>query len=825
MANIPLRAYEKKIEELIEQNHLPEAVAHCRHILKSYPKNISTYRILGKAFLEAKQYTETADVFKRVLTVFPDDFISHVGMSIIRENENNLDAAIWHMELAFDSQPSNIAIQEELKRLFGRRDGTHPTKIRLTRGALVRMYARGELYQQAIAEINSALSEDIKRLDLEVFLAKMLFLSGDQNAAIELCQKLAKEIPYCFDVNKVLFDTSPAASQADKNNVYAGRLQELDPYFAFVNPKFPSVDDIPDDKVMIDELSDSSLADATRDSSWISNLENSWDKPSFVPEPQTTTPGPQTPSLDTNLAPALNAADLFGEDKEPSLESIFETPKAEETQPIESVQSNDWLHDLNSSKPESSPSENRGSADQPTEVPDWLSSLVPEDASASQATNPPVEPASAFFEPEGSSDEKDTFASSGVGAFEYESTPPEEKTTEPEDNADLPDWLKNFDTEKTAEPVSQDDLPDWLNSLQVPGGKPANTESAASAFEVPDEIPNAAASSAAIFSEEPAAPAVSQPKIDTEISSLSLEESQEQSQVEEESLPAETVSVQEETNEVPDWIRKLHEKPEASEAQQSASESEPMPESIASESVVESFIPEPIEQAAPKPEGETLSTDQTISDQTSDELLEWLRDLKPEDSESLQAEGEMAQEGAGNTDSLAYDFDAELSKLNQPEEILPQATTQESIPGQEMSLPEDDTDDFLNRLAGVQPQAEPIEEFEALVVEPSFESPVKEQPSAEEVPAASSFLDQFLQSSSEPSIDEEPAAPEVTPSSPAATPLPSDGDIQQLLSTTQNKPDDYISWQKLGDAYANTGRYTDALFAYSKAEQILINLI
>ena len=88
----------------------------------------------------------------------PDDFIGNLGMSIIREDEGNLDAAIWHMERAFEVQPSNAAIQAELQRLFGRRDGVEPPKIRLTRGALAHMYVQGELFPQAISEIRSVLA-------------------------------------------------------------------------------------------------------------------------------------------------------------------------------------------------------------------------------------------------------------------------------------------------------------------------------------------------------------------------------------------------------------------------------------------------------------------------------------------------------------------------------------------------------------------------------------------------------------------------------------------------------------------------------------------
>src|SRR5512135_2403944 len=149
MAIISLRAYNREIEGMVDNNQLDEAVAHCRHILATFPKHIATYRLIGKAHLEQQRISDATDIFQRVLSAIPDDFVSQVGMSIIREDENNLDAAIWHMERAFEAQPYNAAIQDELRRLYGRRDGIEPQKARLTRGALARMYARGDLYQQA----------------------------------------------------------------------------------------------------------------------------------------------------------------------------------------------------------------------------------------------------------------------------------------------------------------------------------------------------------------------------------------------------------------------------------------------------------------------------------------------------------------------------------------------------------------------------------------------------------------------------------------------------------------------------------------------------
>ena len=60
MAEITLRAYVKEIDDLIEREKLDEAIAHCRHILQTYPKHLDTYRMLGKAYLEAKRFGDAA---------------------------------------------------------------------------------------------------------------------------------------------------------------------------------------------------------------------------------------------------------------------------------------------------------------------------------------------------------------------------------------------------------------------------------------------------------------------------------------------------------------------------------------------------------------------------------------------------------------------------------------------------------------------------------------------------------------------------------------------------------------------------------------------
>jgi hypothetical protein len=174
------------------------------------------------------------DIFGRVLMSVPDDFVSHVGMSIINDEENKLDDSIWHMERAFEAQPSNAAIQGELQRLYGRRDGREPPKIRMTRGALAHMYVQGELYPQAIAEIRAVLAEDPQRADMQVLLALAYFRGGREADASDMCAQLLKRYTYCFDANRIMVDLLPStAGVAESTQVYRMHVGELDPYASF----------------------------------------------------------------------------------------------------------------------------------------------------------------------------------------------------------------------------------------------------------------------------------------------------------------------------------------------------------------------------------------------------------------------------------------------------------------------------------------------------------------------------------------------------------------------------------------------------------------
>jgi tetratricopeptide (TPR) repeat protein len=526
MTKISLRAYNKEIESLVDRGQLDEAIAHCKNILKYYPKHVNTYRLLGKAYLEAKRFTEASDILQRVLAAFPDDFIAHIGMSMIREDEGNMDAAIWHMERAFEVQPSHSAVQDELRRLYGRRDGMEPPKVRLTRGALVRMYAKSELYAQAIAEIHNALSEDNKRIDLEAILARMLLSSGNRLEAAEVSSRLIKKSPFCFEANKILETILPNTTRSEDIQTYHSRVLAMEPYAAFLTPNIVNVEDIPENSVMLEKLDyqansfsgepDWSKAigvglqeDSDTLPDWLQSNAVQSNAGEMVPSQSAATPAavinqeertnpPMSPNQnnrpeDEQVPDWMRAAgwNAGGEDSAPNPDDNYLNSKEESDFGIEPADIPDWLKNVSPEPPtpekkteddsklelldsllSGSPSQSDGKVEIEPPLPDWLNE------SASPVNNEQISDKVSDELPTWLND--DSTQTTGAEKSEMpdwlsdlqpkeeplpENPPAQENTTIP--SWDLPDWL-NKEEQSTEQPLQQssENLPDWLNTAE-----------------------------------------------------------------------------------------------------------------------------------------------------------------------------------------------------------------------------------------------------------------------------------------------------------------------------------------------------------------------
>lgn len=477
MTKISLRAYDREIEGLIQHDQQPdEAIAHCRQILKTFPKHLETYRLLGKAYLEAKRHREAVDIFERVLLVAPEDFVSHVGMSIIADEQGGLDDAIWHMERAFEVQPSNAAIQAELQRLFGRRDGVEPPKIRLTRGALARMYMQGELYSQAISEIRAVLGADSKRTDMQTLLAKACYLNGQKSDAASISTDVLSRQPYCLDANRLMAEILAATQRAEAAQEYRQRVIELDPYAAFVTDSLFRSENVADGAVNLERLEYSGPVvegasafglgtGAERLMPGHPRTEPEWLSSGGAPQP--------TPGLDA-AKPAQHAPELPDFLKEAGWGPRTSDDSAGAI--------------LGADEEPSEP------AAVPASLPDWVQAFAPADSSASETQEEQAAPV----------DTPDWLAE--LGSAPSPETPASAPMSEA--SAEIPDWLRELGgrdvdepavlpeapAEAEAEPAQPEETPSWLKDFAsdletpLPSAAAAGTEIPAPSSGIESEI-------------------------------------------------------------------------------------------------------------------------------------------------------------------------------------------------------------------------------------------------------------------------------------------------------------------------------------------------
>ncbi len=645
MAKVSLRNYNREIEGFIDQNRLDEAIAHCRHILQTYPKHLDTYRLLGKAYLEAKRYDEAVDVFTRVLASVPDDFVAHVGMSIIRDEQGRLDEAISHMERAYETQPSNPAIQNELRRLFGRRDGVQPTKIRMKRDALAHMYVQGELYPQAIAEIKAVLATDSQRTDMKTLLARAYFHAGQKADASDLCAQLLETYAYSLDANRIMSELMQGAEGKDAGAAYRERVIELDPYAAYSPAGVFHPNEAPEVSVSLDHL-EYHGQDMEAAPEW---------KPAGIGEPA---PDEQPEWLKRDYSSGAE------EPPAPKLESKNDLP--------DFMRAAGWTAAtgiVDESAPVDFGKEETQPADlAPGDMPDWLKAMAPaeEPEETPVIPIPPAEQLRAGDIPDWLSDvtPRDSL------------TPPPAPAAEPP--AEIPDWLQDVSAKEpetpipAAVPTPAEELPDWLSGMTTP--EEAEAQAAAEIPVVPTEsAPVWMADMASAEAETPAAPVEA------------IEPVAEAADDTPDWLKKLTAEAETPTPEIPDWLENI----EAAEPGMAPSSAEAaLPDWLAStpqEPVAAAPIPEPepmeqefppmitpVEPLTPPPSLESLGT----SMKEQDDALAWLESLAAKHGAKAE---ELVSDPNARTDKPP-EWVQQARALSEGQPVTPEPSLEETQP-------------------------------------------------------------------------------------------------------------------------------------------------
>jgi competence ComEA-like helix-hairpin-helix protein len=624
MSTISLRTYIREIDSLIDQGRLDEAIAHSRHILSKFPKHIETYRLLGKAYLENNQNSNAADIFQRVLSAVPDDFISCVGMSVIREEEGNLAASVQHMEKAFEKQPYNSEIQIELRRLYGKRDGAEPPKVRLTQGALSRMYIRGDLIKQGISELRAAINENPERYDLKTLLAET-YLTGDQLAnAIDLASNILKKYPFNLTANRIIARSLKTHDHPQEMAICTKRLYSLSPYEAYISEHAPTLEQVPDRAITIDQVewdeAQQNLSTKTRESIL------PWSTPSGRTDPSKNKG--ESESVPDWLSPPTREKEIIMPDENTGA-SLPEDQNQNSNSNDQENSVPDWMQEAGWEKSSGTVDESIPVFDDlegedeivPADIPAWLEDAAPEGFSLKSDTPPDQDKAESAPKPPAITEDDlipiSPLDDSPPEPLETGSRPeviPAVKAEEPE--MDVPSWLMNLELDEDSQETAiawLDNMPESLRSddeqqRSVPGeDKQPGT----------DDISDDLDWMSDLYSQE-----------EEKSSTAELSENLVAAELIPEQQQADKLFNQEEIesieSEVPSWLDEL------------GDESAPIPSPEPSPEIIEEIIPEKLDISA-----ETFSQefDEKIqqpaeSEQAGSLMPDWLSEIDSEDEVS-----------------------------------------------------------------------------------------------------------------------------------------------------------------------------------------------
>jgi tetratricopeptide (TPR) repeat protein len=249
-AQIGLREFSKRIGEAIDNGRYATAVANAKHVLAQYPKCVAMYRLMARAALEAGQYDFAIDVLHRALSANPEDVIAWAGLSGVYERRGELDEAIWYLHRAVELTGGTGPAEEELRKLYAKRDGAEPKKVGISPAALAHVYMRGGLLAKAIDQFRQVYAEDPNRTDAALGLAEALWRDNQRVEAAQICLDVLDRLPYCLKANLILGQIWTSGGRED-GTTYLQRAEAVDPENQMAQELFGSASPLPPKDVLV----------------------------------------------------------------------------------------------------------------------------------------------------------------------------------------------------------------------------------------------------------------------------------------------------------------------------------------------------------------------------------------------------------------------------------------------------------------------------------------------------------------------------------------------------------------------------------------------
>ena len=229
MVDLSLRGQTEAAHRLLQAGDFLAALAICRRILEAFPRHVQTYLLLAKIYARLGQGELAADLWRRVLSADPENAAAWAGLAQVSAQRGLWDEARRQGELAAELAPGDEEILLELRRLGQAHSVAPSARRQLSRGALARIYLRGQLYGQAVRELRALVTEQPQRWDLRVALAEALWRDDRPEDAEAVCRGILAELPYCLKANLILGQLLLNGARDEEGRACLQRAQALDP--------------------------------------------------------------------------------------------------------------------------------------------------------------------------------------------------------------------------------------------------------------------------------------------------------------------------------------------------------------------------------------------------------------------------------------------------------------------------------------------------------------------------------------------------------------------------------------------------------------------
>ncbi|MBN1933319.1 MAG: hypothetical protein JW934_01575, partial [Anaerolineae bacterium] len=788
MSQISLKKYNQEIRQTIQSGAIERAIAHCRHILSYYPMYLPVYRLLGYVCLEKGDYSYATHFYQSVLSADPEDANAWSRLSVLTDDLGELEQATWLMERAFEVEPGSSEIRGLLRQLYSRRDGVDRPRIKLSAGALARLYAKGGFYQHAVDELEKMIQgtsglAPLHIAYLEVALAEALWHAEGMSAmADNIARRLLDKLPNCLKANLIAGQIRWAVGMEHEAQKHLQIALAMDPEGYVAYQMFGERSPVPLADVQVPYLEREAQAvfvaqpetgdTQVEDLSWLEQIGEITQaggtlEPIEDQEPQTMPDWLQAwPS--EGEAQAVDVVEPKSEERvseEPSAPAwLRELQTREEKEPAIPT----WLRDIQQ--------ESADEAEEATATPDWLSDLRPVDGEA-QVGAPSLAPVEEGMESEEAVEEETPDWLMALQP-EVEESGLDIVTEEMAVEEGLPDWLTELSAEepsKVLEPTNdeqslgkfEEELPDWLAGLA-----PEAEEELVAAIGMPEEIepeeelegaeiPDWLAELTPETEEEPVAaigmPEEIAPEEELERAEIPdwLAELTPEAEKEAQVMPIETMEEAGPTGvgEIPDWLRELQPQTEIG----LVNEIEPELE----EELEEVELPGWLTELAPEAEEEAETTafgESKTGLATEAEIPDWLRELQPGIPTGEQVEPAEAVGEPEFVSEIESELEEEFEETKLPDwltELSPLAEEEAEVTafatvGEVEFAGEDEIPDWLRDLGPEAVEETPLEMSEPVKaleeaelpdwlivpqVEPVAESPVDQATVAQAVSA------------------------------------------------------------------------------------------